>query len=194
MAIPFPSSLQYMSGLLNSNRHSCIFCYRMHFYTCIFPPFCSLLWSWAFYYNTFRVPSSSGIPHHVFLVSFKILLFYPQPYSRLTLLSYTALLTHKSLFSTDLSPAVQLLIWIFQSQCKSRCSPFLPCPLLSGCQYKSCTKTYLERMSELQVNIRKLWNMKIKISSTSNHKPLHKREEKRHFNNSSVGKVVQILS
>lgn len=153
----------------------------------------SLLWSWVFYYSSFRAPSSSAIPHHVFLMSLKILLFYPLnlipdwPHS-------PASLTHKSLFSTDLSPAVQLLIWIFQSQCKRRHSPFLPCPLLFGCQYKLCTKTYPERMSELQVNAQKLWNIRTIISSTSNlNKPLYNREEKRCLNNLSVGKVVQIL-
>lgn len=160
------------------------------------PLFYCLLWFWVFCCNSFRAPSSSTVPFQVFLVWLKILLFYP-----LNLISADLIPLTQFHWPTNLSsPLTSLLLFSFSSgsfganaNADAHLSSHALFSLAVQLMYKSCTKTHPERMSELQVNTQKLWNVKIKISSTSKNKPLYKREDKRWFNNSSVGKVFQFL-
>lgn len=111
IVIPFSSSLQHewtfsmAIGALASFVSKCIFTPVSS------PAFCSLLWSWVFYCNSFRAPSSSAMPHHVFLVSLKILLFYP-----LNLIpDWPHSLTQLHWLTNLSSPLTSLLLFSFSS-------------------------------------------------------------------------------
>lgn len=122
-------------------------------------PFCHLIWSSVFYYNSFRAPSYSGIPHRIFSVSFKALPLKSPSFTLLTLFQSDLISLHSF---TD--SQISLLHWplpccsashldLSVSVPTSTHSPFLSCPLLSGSQDKLWTKTYPGR-SELQEKTR----------------------------------------
>lgn len=132
------------------------------------PPFCSLPRSWVFSYNSFGVPSSSAIPHHVFLASLKILLFYP-----INLIpDWPHSLTHLHWLTNLSSPLTSLLLSSFSSGCFMQTKPatFPPMPSSLWLSVQIMHKILFwkkVRIASIQKRIQKLWNMRMKISSIS---------------------------
>lgn len=148
---------------------------------------------WVFCYNSFRAPSSSTLPFQVFLVWLKILLFYP-----LNLISADLIPIMQFHWPTNLSsPLTSLLLFTFSSG-SFRANANTDAHLSSYALFSLAVQLMYENLPWNNVRAASQYSkatklLKIKISSTSNNKPLYKREDKRCFNNLSVGKVFQFL-